>query len=71
MRGRQTERGSMLNRWRWSAIGGALLVATLMWEFVEFPPPGGIRPRPLWHHVECQLEKWGLIEVDPFRHVEG
>jgi len=50
-----------------------LLEQVVAWAFGEvFPqPPGAIRPRTLRNRVECKLEKWGLIQPDPFRHIEG
>ncbi|MBN9517485.1 hypothetical protein J0H58_03040 [bacterium] len=53
-----------------------VLVAALGlgWEVADrlFPQPeGALRPRTFRNRVECALERWGLIPLDPFRHIEG
>jgi hypothetical protein len=48
-----------------------LAALVLMLELVFPQPPGSIRPCSLRNRIECKLEEWGIIEPDPFRHVEG
>ncbi len=52
-------------------VGAIVAVAAVTWTSerdtrAPWSLPGGFRYR-----VECQLEEWGVVPFDPFRHVVG
>jgi hypothetical protein len=65
-----------MNKRRLAWAGLAFLSLTLSSYFaldipINLPGDDFLRPRTLRHRAECILEKWGVIPMDPFRHVEG
>jgi hypothetical protein len=62
---------SRTSRW-WGLAATAWVLFGVVAAFLRVETPVDIgRPRGMRHRVECLLEKWGVIPVDPFRHVEG
>ncbi|QEL14017.1 hypothetical protein [Limnoglobus roseus] len=63
-------RARATRRWLLVALGVVLALGLAAAARPE-PTVQVNRPRSLRHRVECVLEAWGVIPVDPFRHVEG